>query len=257
MSSQQFKLGQEKMSAYALPGFFPPLENSFTFLNKSFPIDDISSSTKEEKNEYEPLARHASVAVKDAKIDPVRLIQSLAAKKCTASSKRKLSRCHHIGRRQINPVDVALHSPHEAAMTFELSIYLEGRQYTVFRSLSRIRQLQRNLVKEVECMGSDPCPSGDCAGVPEVPRLQDECKSLGFKLLQDVIRCFSPALEGWFLKILARFPAPEHSPSLSDFFYEPQPNLFWENVLLRVRKATPAKLDSIEESEHDEEEKEE
>jgi hypothetical protein len=243
------------MSAYALPGFFPPLENSFTFLNNAFPIDDISLLTKEEKIEYEPLARHASVTVKDAKIDPVRLIQSLTEKKCTASSKRKLSRC--IKRRQINPVDVALHSPHEAAMTFELSICLEGRQYTAFRSLSRIRQLQRNLVKEVECMGSDPCSSGDWHDVPEVPRLQDECKSLGFKLLQEVLRCYSPALEGWFHKILAYFPTPEHSPSLSDFFYEPQPNLFWENVLLRVRKSTPAKLDSIEESEDDEEEEKE
>jgi hypothetical protein len=142
-------------------------------------------------------------------------------------------------------------------MTFELSICLEGRQYTAFRSLARIRQLQRNLVKEVKCMSSDPCSLGDWYDVPEVPRLQDECKSLGFKLLQDVLRCYSPALEGWFLKILAQFPTPEHSPSLSNFFYEPQPNLSWENVLLRVCKSTHAKLDSIQESEDDEEEKEE
>ena len=247
------------MSAYALPGLFPPVDNTFGFsLNKPCPLDDIHSLAKEEKIEFEPLEMcepTASVSVKDAKVDPLLLIQSLTKKTWNVSSKRTSLR-RQIRRRNASGL-FSTHSPQEAAMEFELEVYQDGRCYAATRSLARIRKLRAGLVKEAELMNNGLCPRSYQVKIPQVPRLQEECSSLGFTLLQDVLRCYSPALEKWFQDVLKEFPTPQLSPSLSDFLYEPTFQTNWENVLFRPRKAAPSRLDSIEESDSEDEEKQE
>lgn len=261
------------MSAYALPGLFPSLEVASCFppANKPCPLTGIGSfAYEEEKVDYEPLKRqqqpkrNAQVTVRAAKLDPLRLIKSLTASSSSnspKSPKRKLSRSQQRKRSASVPTttEQSRSSAQETVMEFELSIRCDGRQYSATRSLARIRQLEVDLRKEVQNQVTDSLPRHKAyhMEVPDLPLLQKECSNLGFTLLQDVLESYAPALEDWFVSVLVAVPKLEHSHSLADFFYEPQLSLYsFEHVLSSSRrKAAPARLDSIDESEADEEEK--
>ena len=257
------------MSAYALPGLFPPVDNSFGFsLNiKPFAMNDFCEvSSVEEKVEFDPLQDDDEcdsllVSVKEARVDPLLLIQSLT-KKATAASKRKLQRCNL--RRRCDMETSSSQASQESAMEFVLNVEHEGRRYTAIRSLARIRALHRGLVKEAEIINSGSCPlmghQTFSVRVPALPKMQDECGSLGFTLLQDVLRSYSPSLNKWFQEVLAEFPSLQRSPSLSDFFYEPaspQTNTLESLLPVCPRKKSLSRLDSITESDVEDEEKEE
>ena len=130
-------------------------------------------------------------------------------------------------------------------MQFELSICHNGRQYKAVRSLARIRLLRADLAKQAQ--------------IPELPPLDDDCKTLGFILLQELIKSYSPTLEEWFFRILDQFPFLAESSSLTDFLYEPLdlPKNLYCDVRLRLNSSLPAKLYAIEESDTEDEEPDE
>lgn len=264
------------MSAYALPGFFPPLENTLTFANKpAAEKKQQHEDGKEEKVESEPKQQQEpySVVVSDAKLDPMRLIElvkkhakhataALTPAFCSSSTRRKRNNRKQLQRRESDPFPATTETttsvptsrsssapnllsntiPQEAAVDFVLDISFCGRRYSASRSLSRIRQLRMDLIRE-----NSDC-SGSCCCIPDVPAVDSSTERLGFARLQDALRsCYRPALHKWFQSILKLFPTPYSSPSLSDFLYESEDNLsYFESRFLN--RSCPAKLDSIEES---------
>jgi hypothetical protein len=170
------------MSAYALPGFFPPLTNVFSSpkvgvaSSTSSPClfgSDDSSLEKEEKvndcnatDERSTLVepdQNVGIAVKEAKIDAARLIHALttrstaatrqqqqaAASASPASSDHCQANSHTRSRRRNHPQHTTV-TPQEDAMQFELSISFNGRKYTAMRTLPSLLQLRRDLMEEVE-----------------------------------------------------------------------------------------------------------
>lgn len=240
------------MSAYALPGFFPPLESSFVFTpNKSFSLNDFEIGDNEQKVDFDAVLRKrtVSVSVTDTKVDSLRLIQNLTEKK--SSSKAQQRRLLKLRRRSSEPDPTT--SVYDAAMEFQLLIRCDGREFSVKRTLARMRQLRHELVRETEDRYT---PEGYSVEIPALPRSIDDNGSLCFTLLQNALRCYAPVVETWFREVLLLVTDPEDSPSLSDFFFESDAVILVENAFLLGRKAAPMKLDSIEESEADEEEKE-
>jgi hypothetical protein len=167
------------MSAYALPGFFPPLTNVFSSPNVGFASstsrsslfgNDDSSLEKEEKvNDYNAIdervgpEQNVGIAVKEAKIDAARLIHALTTKSTTTtrqqqqagasttpvSSDHSQANSNTRSRRRNHPQHTSV-TPQEDAMQFELSISFNGRKYTAMRTLPSILQLRRDLMEEVE-----------------------------------------------------------------------------------------------------------
>ena len=258
------------MSAYALPGLFPPLESSLSQPSRS------SYHTKPETD--------VNIVVKDARIDSARLVQSLASTLSSKSVNASVSSrpAHSYAQRRrprsltfLDPV-VPSTTPQEDSMQFELSIMWNGRKYTAIRSFSTILTLRQELVRE---LGLDQScsslsnkdmalfhhqqhhPSSSLApkslAIPEVPRISDDDDASfggvagvnngvvgrGFLFLQGMLRAYSPKLEGW-LRHVTSMIAPHDSPSLSSFLCEE-----WKR--LRSDETFDASLDSIEETEHD------
>ena len=221
------------MSAYALPGLFPPLESSFQ--QRSYHAD-LSSLEKEEKVQDYQESSEVGIDIKAAKIDAAKLVESLTAtKKTPKKKKQEPSRCT-IRRPRHERVQAPLSSPQEEAMQFQLSVSLNGQTYTAVRSLPRIRQLRQELVEEQQqqqsvCRGEsrqdDITVSKDCPLIPEIPRLQDTAQTgsdgfagRGFSFLQAILRSYTPTLEAW-LRQVTTLVSPSSSPSLTHFLWEP------------------------------------
>lgn len=249
------------MSAYALPGLFPPLGGTSCSFNVT-PMDVDAFFADEQKVEFEVVARKpiSSVVVKNARLDPVGYIHSLTKRNANIIFSRGFQSRGRQRRRNSEPCSPSI-SPKEDSMLFELSVCHNGRTYTVVRSLARIRKLRSDLIRELGCrlpefrsrMGPGCCYR---AHLPELPTFPDHCKCLGFVLIQEVLLSYTPSLQEWFRKVMDKFPYADDSLSLTDFFYEPSDQT---KCIINLEKrwrhhSLPAKLSAIEESEDEDSE---
>ena len=259
------------MSAYALPGLFPPLpffSSSTDHVNVSISIDSslstqrldhTSSLEREEKVEHEPRTRilassssseteaalfsasccgssdQIDVSVKDVRLDILQLIHSLtssAAPLLSANAAaRKQQRSSTATRSRTvlhNPADVKLASASapevsplsskECAMLFEMSISWNGRQYSVVRSLERLRYMREELVAEMKMLDMK-----NATAVPEMPNLPDNggCANQSFALLQGLLRAHMPSMERWLNQVFRLVPHINDSATLTNFILQP------------------------------------
>ena len=161
------------MSAYALPGLFPPSGNTSSYKTPWSSSSTLSAIDleKEEKVDFENNLDHGrqeqepawGIAVKEAKIDTARLIRALSTsskstatrqpQQQTGSSDSINSRSNRLRRHSSSSHQQQYQqrqtTPQEEAMQFELSISFNGRKYTAVRTLPCILKLRRDLVKEV------------------------------------------------------------------------------------------------------------
>ena len=278
------------MSAYALPGLFPPLPFYISdHVSVSISIDDSSSTQrldyssleKEEKVEYEPSVLRTrseatpqlstpscccpcdsvdqiGVSVKDARLDILQWIQSLTSSAAPLLSANAAARKHrsssvksrngtappllHPDSMKLVSGSVAatakvssslLSSSKERAMQLELSISWNGRQYSVVRSLERLRYLREELVAELPML--DGVKMGTT--VPEMPHLPDNgsCANQSLAQLQGLLRSHIPAMEHWLNQVLRLVPHINDSATLTNFILEPV-CLLLQNTLLPVPK---------------------
>ncbi len=223
------------MSAYALPGFFPPLDTTFGSTCKSScettnascqNVTDMADVKIDNKVSSRPV-----VTILRAKVDPIRLIESLTAQRPKRIFRRR--RCN----------DFSSQNPQESAMDFELSMSTaNGRTTTVVRTMESIRRLRKDL--------------SSYTNVPELPALKNDC--LGFTLMHDALRVYSPLLAQWFRDVI---PHVENLNVWSEFWYPETTNLscnnsWMSNSLLRHRISAPVMLHAIEESESDDSDEE-
>lgn len=199
-----------------------PCETTNASLKNAMDMGDV-------KIDYD-LSFRPAVTVLRAKVDPIRLIESLTAQRPKRIFRRR--RCN----------DSCSVNPQECAMDFELSLETaNGRTTTVVRTMQSIRQLRKDLLSYTT--------------VPELPALKNDC--LGFTLMHDALRVYSPLLAQWFRDII---PHVENLNIWSEFWY-PEPtmscNSWMNNSLLRHRMSAPVMLHAIEESESDSDEDDE
>ena len=199
------------------------------------------------------------IAVKEAKIDPERLIRSLAMsgdskKKKTnpsgdftsdngesipsnsSSQRRRRSKKNSDGNDSSCKCD-----PHEEAIKFEFSVSFNGREYTATRTLPRILQFRYDLIEEFRARriwrerrrkrkeSSPPAMAKvkdlsddeeEEKSIPEIPRLsEDAAGGSGFTMLNALLRPYGPALERWLMKVIDI--VPHDSQCLTQFLWEP------------------------------------
>lgn len=172
------------------------------------------------------------ISVREARIDALQLIRSLTnpivSPTATTPHKSKKQR----RRRNLHTTSTtdllssrAEASPQELAMQFELDVSVEGREYTVVRSLYRMRQLHDELVEESEHYEEtldDTCCNRHTVrlSIPEMPSLQENGSCTSFCVMQASLRSFAPALECWLKKIVRLIPTKD-SLTLTHFLLEP------------------------------------
>lgn len=271
------------MSAYALPGsIFPPLGGSCSSQDNQanvctsrplhhcsevkekkgsighFSLDSVLSMTpdydvKEEQREAQ-CPTEVGIAVKEAKIDPVRLLQAMA----TGGSKRKDARSQKKNRdlNESQPPQCGGSTQHEDAIQFELSISFNGRSYSATRTLPRIMELRNDLIRELNSRrkrlqsrrrmrwvsknqedDDDTLATTDDdeeedldVFIPEIPECDTESVAVngggigiagrGFAMLQALLGPYCPAIERWLQNVMDLVP-PTSSPILSNFLWEP------------------------------------
>mmetsp|Transcript_12931 Transcript_12931/g.32615 ORF Transcript_12931/g.32615 Transcript_12931/m.32615 type:complete len:366 (-) Transcript_12931:147-1244(-) len=184
------------MSAYALPGLFPPIDTLSQSSSNGIQTIDDTSCTSEESSSTRNMPLHlqdnevnssassnigcilnsAAIAVKEAKIDPVRWIEYV-----TGSNPQQYA--HQIGKTLRKRVSTSSHSAttgsrsggydssigmkgrsngnggsscnsksksqQNEAIEFELSITFNGRKYTAKRTMQNIMQLRDDLIREM------------------------------------------------------------------------------------------------------------
>lgn len=274
------------MSQYSLPNFFPPVDNSFHFSpevrvgRKPVQVSALSvfggmmmeeqkyskedqrqdefsafSDARLDEMEEEDDIEKVLIVVKEPKIDSALLIKSLTENNNsmpkTPSSPRKTRLRRRNSIDNSDTTNVVRRSA-EDALQFELSISSNGRNYTAVRSLPTIQRLRQELLNEVGQKGD-----GDCCKIPELPDWkEDESKGVArrsFSFLHSCLRSYVPALEGWLRAVTA--VVPTDSPTLARFLVEP----LWIQLEkeLSEKETSCSTLDSIVESDTDEEESEE
>lgn len=237
------------MSAYALPGLFPPLPKQYEYT--SFSTADFSLFPFE-RREDSPCAAKADVctedrvgiSVKDGKIDSALLVQSLAKPDKPAThgnrSRRKTVDSNPRDRKGAVPSQ-------DEAMQFVLSVSFAGQKYTTVRSWPSICQFRKDLIRNLR-----PCE------IPELPSLHPPgVLYRSFSFLQSLVTSYVPTLEGWLRDITAL--VPHDNPILSHFLYDSESNTTdcGNSVLveeLENRSNSSTRLDAIEESETETEE---
>jgi hypothetical protein len=195
------------MSAYALPGLFPPL----TFETSNYSICDSTRTSEEEKFSSRTLkcypnnSNNAQISFKQAKIDAYELIHCLTNHSQESKSKKRVRL-----RRQYSPPYEApvVGNPQDAALLFEIEVSFDERQFIITRNLRRFRELRNDLIEEQSCC------------VPDFPEFSESSRAQSFCLLQDMLKSYAPAVEIWLCKILEMFPIHE-SPALKIFLLEP------------------------------------
>jgi hypothetical protein len=276
------------MSAYALPGLFPPLPVEYS--NHSICASGSYTDTALQKVDYhsdsvvtlrecnlmacsEP-SREIAVTVTNTKVDVLQLIHSLTTSTygigpnttttCLQQSKKR-------GRRRMSPTssseDIGSTAatvcssetlfPQEQAMQFELLVSHHGRQYTLTRSLHRIRQLRQELLVEQSYQESadhdafgrtmeatkttrtmihtttrrttTTC-SNTGTSIPDLPSLPDHgaFSNQSFSSLHALLRSYAPAVQDWFKVVVSpsssssgRTRHPSDSLALTNFLLEP------------------------------------
>jgi hypothetical protein len=207
--------------------------------------------TEEERN---------GIEVREAKIDPVRLVQFLT--QSPRSQAQQESRKNYLRRRnskerlndflnkssyggnsKVDEKSPPMGSPHDEAIEFELSISFNGRKYTATRTMQCIVQLRDDLISEMnnrrrwlQTRASEgPFGTSDVDDVhvqiPEIPPMtgNDNGPAVsygfvgrGFSMLHAMVTSYVPAMERWLRNIMA--VVPQDSECLMNFLWEPLPN---------------------------------
>jgi hypothetical protein len=281
---KHLNIGRENMSAYALPGFFPPI----TYPSPSHSDVGNSSDTTDEASRnvplheedrstlstifrasvdrfYQPLLNASSepagkkntedkpgIQVKEAKIDPVRLVQCVTQSPRSQSQPSKKS---HTRRRnskerlsdspQSSPTNrkttgdekaSCVGTSHDEAIEFELSISFNGRKYTAMRTMQCIVQLRDDLISEMNSKkrwlqmrsSENSFNTADDEDInvqiPEIPPITTGSGFVGrgFTMLHAMVTSYVPAMEGWLDSVMAI--VPQDSECLTNFLWEPLPN---------------------------------
>lgn len=225
------------MSAYALPGFFPPLP--FEHLNSdivtSVSCSPFSAEYTDKVDHQVTLTRDTigkcprpcseiEIVIKDAKIDSLQLIQSLTINSGASSLPRRARRRKSPTSAAEHPADMDAAFLQELAMLFELEVSHNGRRYTLVRSFYRIRQLREELLLETSTLYGDHERSSSlksASTIPELPTLQEENSTIkSFSMLHDLLRSHAPGMEIWLRKIVS-LVSPTSSPAFATFLLEP------------------------------------
>ena len=245
------------MSAYALPGsIFPPMgcssydtqTNVYTatrplhrFAQKGsigYVADRCLTTHSDGVAKARPertCATEVGIAVTEAKIDPVRLVQAVTGAASCSDSSKSWKKGSSLNKQQNN-------TPHEDAIRFELSIKFNGRTYSATRTLPRIIELRNDLIRELnnrrQMLQSRrmrwPFRSAEEQEededldviIPELPECDTERVAVGsvagrgFAMLQALLRPYCPAIERWLQTVMDLVP-PNSSPSLTNFLWEP------------------------------------
>ena len=188
------------MSAYALPGLFPPIDTMSQSSSNGIKTIDDSSGCSEESSSDRKMPLHlqqdhgekysgnrdnrigcilnsAAIAVKEAKIDPVRWIEYVTgpnpqqyAHQIGKTLRRRVSNSNHSSSGQANRAlfdstsgskpkssygngnsscNSKNKSQQNEAIEFELSITFKGRRYTAKRTMQCMMQLRDDLIREM------------------------------------------------------------------------------------------------------------
>lgn len=282
-----FHLQSETMSAYALPGLFPPIEPSVPKetgnASASSLHSEFCSSPLHEQNDFtaksiveksgsmfslspyllsssKPAIEDESegnrIHVTEAKVDPVRLVQSVTQSsrpKASSAKKNQLRR-----RSSKDRLDESVKNPptseeskgrkggdsrsfHDEAIEFALNITFNGRKYTAKRTMQRIIQLRDDLIAEMDdrrrwlvlrkskfspSSTADECEFDVDVEIPEIPPLTGEedgsgasFVGRGFSMLHAMATSYVPVMERWLRNVLDT--VPQDSETLMNFLWEP------------------------------------
>ncbi|KAL7575807.1 hypothetical protein ACA910_003132 [Epithemia clementina (nom. ined.)] len=223
------------MSAYALPGLFPPLpRQEFSSERSSFNFEDDAKPCS--SSNYNESPGRVGISVKDAKIDSALLVQSLAQNELSPTSSPRSRR-----RTRSDPTREVSSTSKDEAMQFELSVSFGGQRYTTTRSWPSICKFRKDLIRNVRSIE-----------IPELPSLHPPgvlCRSFSF--LQNLVCSYAPALEGWLRTVTVL--VPPDNPILSHFLHEEEASDMncYRPVAVEFEKLPSVKhlLNSIEESE--------
>jgi hypothetical protein len=255
------------MSAYALPGsMFPDLQSS-AGKSPSGPLHSLLmpstmnqfcpriTQLNNERNYEEDDKKCLGIEVKEAKVDPVRLVQSVIGGSTRSRKPVKRRSFTDLQQQQNTPSSpngtptekAEGKSPHDDAIAFELSISFNGRKYTATRTMQTIVQLRNDLIREMNgrkrwlpnlkqrqpdlsspssSSSSEPSSytEGEKFQIPEIPPIADETGSggfvgRGFTMLHTVLSSYCPTMERWLRNVTAI--VPQDSESLTNFLWEP------------------------------------
>jgi hypothetical protein len=213
------------MSAYALPGFFPPVESSFG--SSSGHWTSYAPETKENYNlQYQypseacslattPTAARQSLStassrnrilIQDATIDTAVLIQSVLLNSQPSLSVNHPS-CKHnytARRRPRGSTFISADRHQEQAVHYHLlvtsttSATITPSAYAIKKSLAAFAKLHHDLVKE------QLNDAASAVGIPPLPQLDDQgllhgagVVGRGFSMLQELLRSHVPKLQEW------------------------------------------------------------
>lgn len=257
------------MSAYALPGLFPPLplDGKINYSYDSCYFNDVTTLI-EEKVEYDSL----TIVIEESKIDTLELVKALTTdKKQTRGRLRRRSigsKCFKQFTEQQTTNKHQTSSPEEASMLFTLRVSLNGRTFNVERNLARIRSLYMELIEETEyydnengggdsCIDPVLCSSTLKRHLPAFPNIQEGVSTTSFGILNAVLQQYTPSLQKW-LNDVFKIVSPNDSPSLTYFLCEPllQPKLVVvaSREYLKRGTSAPGRLECIKEEEKGDEE---
>lgn len=111
---------------------------------------------EQQQSTEEAMNKEVGISVREAKIDPVRLVKSMASSKARPKKRDVLP--PPVQMEQNTTTDDSSSStdstttdndPHTDAIQFELNISFNGRTYTATRTLPRIIQLRNDLITEI------------------------------------------------------------------------------------------------------------
>ena len=234
---------------------------------------DLKKPTEMSVNDDARGACDRDIVVKEAKIDPVRLIQGITRRGVPKSPVRQ----RRTLRRRSTPENLrdgqssssfqsvggnggkrVVSTPHEEAIQFELSISFNGRKYTATRTMQSIVYLRNDLIREVKhrrqrlrVQQPERSDSKDDIAniqIPEIPPIANAggggIMGRGFIMLHAVLSSYRPLMERWLRNILSI--VPHDSECLTDFLWEPVSEEFQLGVV-NLCKPKLTKLNSIEE----------
>jgi hypothetical protein len=221
----------------------------------------LATSSEKEGNTAEENEETPGIAVKEAKIDPVRLVQYVTGfPRTTQQQSRKTLRrrgsAERLDSAQNSPANQnnlkskeekssSVGTPHDEALEFELSISFNGRKYTATRTMQCIVQLRDDLIRETNSRkrwlqlrrASGPSSfdhsqndtTDEDIQIPEIPPLTgDDSENgigfvgRGFTMLHAMATSYVPVMERWLRNVLAI--VPQDSECLTNFLWEPLSN---------------------------------
>lgn len=226
------------MSAYALPGLFPPLPRREYAPREPLHHDD-KSSKRTTTNLIDSTAERVGISVKEAKLDSALLVHSLAQNETSTAT---IPRSRRRTRVDNCNGETSISSKEDEAMQFELSITFGGNKYTATRSWPSICKFRKDLIRNVRSIE-----------IPELPSLHPPgvlCRSFSF--LQNLLCSYAPTLEGWLRTVTVL--VPPDNPILSHFLHESETKDMYCNQGGGMGKLHGEKhiLTAIEESETEE-----